>query len=111
VTDRPKAAPSEHTETFRAALHQALRASNELGVRELSQAIGATERDVLMHLEHLERSLSHHGERLLVTPACCLACGFRFDERARMQKTKKPSRCPSCRSTRIAPPRFSIVEH
>jgi predicted Zn-ribbon and HTH transcriptional regulator len=99
--------PAEHTETLRNALYETLRSGRELTIRELSQAIGASERDVEAHLEHLPRSLKHRGERLLVTPARCLACGFSFDERSRV---KKPGRCPKCKATRIAPARFSVED-
>jgi predicted Zn-ribbon and HTH transcriptional regulator len=103
ASDRPKV--PERTETLRNALRDVLR-GRELTLRELSQALGASERDLLGHLQHLERSLVHGPETLVIEPACCLACGFRFDDRARLGK---PGRCPACRATRIAPPRFSIV--
>lgn len=98
--------PPGRSETLRAELRQALR--SEQGpqtIRELSQTLGASERDLLEHLPHLARSLSHGSERLTVEPARCLGCGFEFEERMRF---KKPGRCPSCKSTRIALPRFAI---
>jgi predicted Zn-ribbon and HTH transcriptional regulator len=97
----------DRTETVRAALREALR--SERGpqtIRELSQTLGAAERDLLSHLEHLARSLSHGDERLVIRPARCLGCGFEFEERTRF---KKPGRCPACKSTRIALPRFAIT--
>lgn len=100
--DKP---PKERTETHREALRGALR-QGPLTVRELSAAVSLRERDVLSHLEHLDRSLDHTGERLDVEPARCLGCGFLFDERSRLTK---PGRCPRCRATRIALPRFVIV--
>jgi transcriptional regulator len=95
----------ERTETLREALRQALRAG-DLTIRELSQAVGASERDLYDHLEHLARSLPNTGERLRIDPARCLGCGFEFEDRTRV---KKPGRCPNCKSTRIAPPRFAIA--
>jgi predicted Zn-ribbon and HTH transcriptional regulator len=103
--DRTPSGPPTRNETVRAALRDRLRSETTLTLRELSQAIGASERDVLAHLEHLERSLSHTDERLIIEPARCLACGFAFEARARF---KKPGRCPTCRATRISSPRFSI---
>jgi transcriptional regulator len=100
--DRP---PPERLETLRQALHQALRAGN-LTLRELSQQLGAAERELLPHLEHLERSLQHGAERLAIEPAHCIACGFAFEDRTRIAK---PGRCPACKATRIAPPRFAIM--
>ncbi|HKU43466.1 MAG TPA: transcriptional regulator [Polyangiales bacterium] len=97
--------PPERNETARDALCQALRAG-PLTVRELSQRVGLAERDVLHHLEHLERSLRHTREQLMVEPARCVACGYAFEARTRLGK---PGRCPACRATRIAPPRYAVV--
>jgi len=76
-----------------------------LSAREISQATGLPERAVYTALEHLARSARGRGQRLQVTPAACLDCGFRFVKRDRLTK---PSRCPACRSTHIAPPRFRL---
>ena len=44
------------------------------------------------------------SEEVLVAPPECLDCGFDgFDHRANL-----PSRCPECRSERIAEPEFTI---
>ena len=105
MTGQPNRALAERTVTHRSALREVLSQGRALTVRELSQAIGASERDVIGHLEHLERSLAHQPERLTVAPARCMACGFCFEGRARVGK---PGKCPQCRATRIAPPRFVI---
>jgi predicted Zn-ribbon and HTH transcriptional regulator len=96
--------PTEQKQTFRDALYHALQQGPET-VRELSIRIGAREKDLLHHLEHLERSLVHGGEKLVVEPARCVACGYAFEDRTRLAK---PGRCPACKSTRITLPRFSI---
>jgi len=98
--------PPERPETLRAQLREALH--NEQGpqtIRELSQTLGASERDLLTHLEHLARSLPHDNEHLTIDPSRCLSCNFEFEDRTRI---KKPGRCPACKSTRITPPRFAI---
>jgi predicted Zn-ribbon and HTH transcriptional regulator len=95
----------ERVETVRAALREALR-SGEHSLRELSQLLGVSERDLLEHLEHLARSLLSTGERLAIDPPRCLACGFGFEERTRL---KRPGRCPACKATRISMPRFAIT--
>jgi hypothetical protein len=100
--DRP---PPEHRQTWRDALYQELR-EGPCTLRALSTTVGAREKDLLDHLVHLERSIAGTGERLHVDPASCLACGYHFEDRARLSK---PGRCPRCRATRIAHPRFSIV--
>jgi predicted Zn-ribbon and HTH transcriptional regulator len=72
----------------------------------LSQVVGRPEREVAEHLAHLERSLRHSDEELLVEPAQCLSCGFVFEERRRKSK---PGSCPGCRNPRITRPLFSIA--
>lgn len=102
-------APSSRAQSVRAALLEALRAAGELGgassARELSAAVGVSERDIPAHLEHLGRSLKAQGLSLVVEPAACKACEYAFADRTRLEP---PGSCPSCRGTRIAPPRFSV---
>jgi predicted Zn-ribbon and HTH transcriptional regulator len=96
--------PGERGETLRETLRRVLR-EGPATARDLSQAAGIREKDVAEHLAHLSRSLAHQGERLVVEPASCVACGYRFAERSRLTR---PGACPSCRSTRIDPPVFRI---
>lgn len=102
--NKPPAAAPERSTTPRAAIHEALLGS-ALTARDISARTGVREKDVAAHLEHLERSVKQKGERLVVKPAECLACGFVFRER---QRFTAPGSCPSCRSERIAPPAFRI---
>lgn len=97
-------APSPRGETVRAALRQALR-EGPATARDLSQAVGIREKDVADHLAHLSRSLARSSEQLVLEPASCIACGYRFTTRTRLER---PGACPSCRSTRIDPPVFRI---
>ena len=101
MTDRP---PPERTQTVREALRQEL-LRGPATARELSERAGLREKDVAAHLAHLEKSLRAKGQKLLVEPASCIACGFVFDNRA---KLSKPGLCPECGSTRIDPPSFAI---
>lgn len=94
----------ERTETVREALRKALREGPSTA-RDLSAAVGIREKDVAEHLAHLARSLGRRGERLVVEPASCLACGFVFEGRERLSR---PGSCPACRSTRIDPPVFRV---
>lgn len=73
--------------------------------RDLSKRVGISEHDVANHLEHLERSLTHKGERLVIDPPRCLDCGFVFAHRHRFTR---PGSCPSCRGRRISLPEFRI---
>lgn len=98
--------PPERSLTAPQAVAAAI-AGAELSAREISQRIGLSERQVYDALTHLARSARGRRERLRVTPAACLDCGFVFVKRDRLTK---PSRCPACRSTHIEPPRFSLRE-
>ncbi len=96
--------PGERGETVRETLRRALR-EGPATARELSAIVGIREREVADHLEHLARSLPHDGERLVVEPASCIACGCAFRDRSRLGR---PGACPRCRSTRIDPPAVRI---
>ena len=98
--------PPERRATWRDNLYNVLREGPKT-IRELSILIGAPQKELIEHLTHLERSLAHSEHELLVEPAYCLACRFEFSDRKRLAK---PGRCPACKSTRIALPRFSITE-
>jgi predicted Zn-ribbon and HTH transcriptional regulator len=103
VTEPRPPAP-RHT-TIRQALVEALH-REQLSAHELTRRVGIPEKAVADHLAHLIRSLPAHGERLVVTPPACLACGYTFPDRARLTR---PSRCPRCRGTHLAEPRFGIA--
>jgi hypothetical protein len=92
------------SETVRQELARALRAGPATA-RDLSRAVGASERDVLAHLVHLGRSLRGRGERLAIAPATCLDCGFSF---AKRERPARPSHCARCRGARVTLPVFSI---
>lgn len=74
---------------------------------QISAAVGIAHRDVVAHLEHLQRSAEHRGEVLRIEAARCAACEYTFEDRARLGR---PSRCPVCRGQRIQPPRFELVD-
>jgi hypothetical protein len=97
--------PPERQATVRAELEAELK-KGPASARDLSAAVGIREKDVADHLEHVERSARGRGERLVVEPASCADCGFRFEGRSRLTK---PGACPECRSTRIDPPLFSLA--
>ncbi len=78
----------------------------EMGARELSQALGIREKEVYEHLPHIARSLGAQGKKLVMIPARCLTCGFVFEERRRFTR---PGRCPKCKQGRLQPPAYRIV--
>jgi predicted Zn-ribbon and HTH transcriptional regulator len=98
-------APPERSSTVRQELHTLLRSGKARSAHELSEVLGVAEREIVPHLEHLERSLKNENERLIVEPCECAACGFVFRERDRLTR---PGKCPHCRATRVRPPRFRI---
>lgn len=96
--------PPERGRTAPQAVAAAI-AGADRSAREISQISGLPERVVYDALTHLARSARGRHEKLQVTPAACLDCGFSFAKRDRLTK---PSRCPACHSTHIEPPRFRL---
>jgi hypothetical protein len=95
----------DRSQTLRQALAEALRAGPATA-RDLSKAVGISERDVPGHLVHLAKTLRARGEKLVTLPARCLDCGFVFSRR---EKPARPSHCARCRGTRLTLPEFSIA--
>jgi predicted Zn-ribbon and HTH transcriptional regulator len=79
--------------------------SDELTLRDLSQAVSIPEKEVVDHLTHIERSIRTQGKKLVETPYKCLSCGFVFDKRSRFSK---PGRCPSCKNSHMQVAQFHI---
>lgn len=92
------------SQTVRQHIADLLRA-DELTAHEISERAGVPEREVAEHIRHLEQTLKHGAERLTTTAPHCIKCGFDFQGR---QRHSRPSRCPECKSERLAPPRFRI---
>lgn len=90
--------------TIRKQLIELLQAG-PCGVRELSQELHQSEKEIYDHLEHIERTLKSEGKRLVIEPSRCLACGFVFEHRKR---PNPPGHCPQCKKTRIRRPRYAI---
>ncbi|MGQ4554747.1 transcriptional regulator [Halobellus sp. GM3] len=96
---------SDATATTRQRIASELR-SEPHGVTELSTAVGVPRSAVYGHLEHVAQTVESaaNDERFLVAPPACRECGFDgFDD-----PLNEPSRCPECRSERIAEPQFVI---
>ena len=73
----------------------------------LRLVLGIRRRDLEAEIRHAERTARRAGERLVVTPAECEACGFVFRGRD-ARHLQPPSRCPKCRSERIVDPLFRL---
>lgn len=96
--------PPERSATIPSLIREAL-ARGPHTARDLSRAIGVSEREVLRHLEHVERTLRESGGKLIVEPPACLGCGFVFRKRERLNR---PSRCPVCRGEHLSSARFHV---
>jgi len=77
----------------------------EMNVREISGAVGISEKEVYGHLSHIARSVASQDKKIVITPANCLACGFVFEDRKRFTR---PGRCPQCKKSHIQSPTFRI---
>ncbi|HAX99016.1 MAG TPA: transcriptional regulator [Candidatus Atribacteria bacterium] len=71
---------------------------------ELSSRLGIKEKEITYHLGHIRSSIKPK-KLILVEPAFCKDCGFKFKKRDRLNP---PSRCPQCKGEYIERPRFSI---
>ncbi|MDZ7840064.1 MAG: transcriptional regulator [Gammaproteobacteria bacterium] len=91
--------PRARDRTIRQHLVDTLR-DGPVSVGALSGEIGLPEKQIQDHLESLRRQV-----RLVITPARCASCGFEFTNRRR---TRKPGKCPGCRSTHIDEPLYSL---
>jgi predicted Zn-ribbon and HTH transcriptional regulator len=103
--DHDASPPGMH-DTVRHAILAALREEGPLSAREISQAVGISEKEVADHLGHLRKTLAAEGGRLLMTPPECRKCGFVFAKRERLTK---PGRCPVCKGEAIRPPAYALA--
>lgn len=79
-----------------------------LDVGQIAEALGIDSRSAKMlyeDLEHIARSLKGSGMILLMVPPACKACGYVFKD---LEKPRRPSKCPRCKSERVTSPRFII---
>jgi predicted Zn-ribbon and HTH transcriptional regulator len=90
-------APADNKQTVRRQIIELL-LSEELTLRDLSQALSIPEKEVIGHLSHIARTVRNQGKKLTETPCACLSCGFVFDKRTRFTK---PGRCPICKHSHI----------
>lgn len=93
------AIPQERHETIRQELIRLL-SERKFSANALSRQIGKSEKEIYDHLDQLQKT----GD-LVMIPAECADCGYKFAGR---ERAKKPSKCPKCRSTHIDQPLFAI---
>ncbi len=77
-----------------------------LSSHQLAQLLGIPERQVEEHLPHIVKTMARdRSRRFVLDPSACSDCGFVFRDRT---KLTRPSRCPTCRSEAVTPPRYGI---
>jgi predicted Zn-ribbon and HTH transcriptional regulator len=65
----------------------------EMSARDLSQAIGIREKEVVQHLVHVEKTAASQKKKLVIRPFQCLDCEYIFKVRKRYNR---PGRSPRC---------------
>jgi hypothetical protein len=80
----------------------------EIAFDTLRALLGLSVRDLEDELLHVAHSARSRGERLVVSPPSCLACGHQFRDRE-SRHLHAPGRCPACRSERISDPSFRLL--
>ena len=82
-----------------------------LSVDEICSILGLplNERDrvyeSLVHIAKTVRRRSGGRKQLLMLPPQCRNCGYIF---TKLDKPRKPSKCPKCKSERISSPKFIV---
>ena len=91
--------PKQSSVTVLQAL-RALLAQDVVTLATLSRDLGLPEKQVTSYLAELNKL-----GQLIIYPAECGKCGFRFTGR---KKVHKPSKCPKCKGTYIAEPEYKL---
>ncbi|HEX2733020.1 MAG TPA: hypothetical protein VHM70_15530 [Polyangiaceae bacterium] len=87
-------------------LRAALEAAEFKSAKDLSAELRLAEKELPELILKLSHTLRRENVELQVEVARCIACSFAFNSRERFSR---PSRCPQCRSERIAAPRFRLA--
>ena len=89
-----------------------IKSESPLDVKEIAflLEISPREADIIYeHLQHIAKTVkrSSGGKmQLVMQPPYCISCGFIFKN---LNRLRKPSRCPKCKSERITLPKFKII--
>lgn len=76
-----------------------------LSAKDLSADVQIAEKEVYGHLDHIRRTLARVRRKFVVVPPKCRKCGFLF---TKMERLRKPGKCPQCRAETIQEPLFMI---
>ena len=100
-------------ETLRRRIMKVLEERDEpLTVEDIASILGLDHSyykliyESITHIAKSIRRLSEGKKILVMRPPYCRNCGYVFKD---LRRARKPSRCPKCKSERIAPPAFLIV--
>lgn len=77
---------------------------NPMSLVEVAKELDISPKDLEDDIHHLQKSLRHSEYRLVVHPAICRKCGFKFKQ----EKLHKPGKCPHCHETWIQEPLLEI---
>jgi predicted Zn-ribbon and HTH transcriptional regulator len=77
-----------------------------MALRDLSQALRISEKEVKGHLPHIAKTVSARKDRFTVIPARCESCDYAFAGRKRLSP---PGKCPRCRQSRIQGPWYQVL--
>ncbi|KAA0259451.1 HTH domain-containing protein [Deferribacter autotrophicus] len=69
--------------------------------KELSKKLSLSEKEIVEHLKEINKG----HVKIEVRNPQCKKCGFKFTN---LRHFKKPSKCPSCKSTYISEPEFTV---
>lgn len=78
--------------------------NNPLAISEIATLTGEKFTTIESDLQHLAKSLKHQRFKMVVKPAHCRDCNFKFDE----HKLLRPGKCPVCKSHDIDEPLVAI---
>ena len=81
----------------------ALLEKEEKSAQDLANMFKVEMLEILVDLKHIKYSIK--PRKIVMKPAQCKKCSFKFEERS---KIKKPSKCPKCKSEWIIAPLFRV---
>lgn len=91
--------------TRRERLRELLASRQEgFSLEEIEDILDLRRSVILDDLRHLQMSLRHRPERMLVVPPSCRTCGYTF----RIEEPRAPGRCPICKSEAVLAPVFKV---
>lgn len=92
--------------TRRRRLRELLLSSEQgYSLEEIERILDAKRGVILADLEHLRLSFRHQNATLHMAPPACTTCGYVF----RLDVPKAPSKCPVCKSRKLADPVFKAT--